>query len=282
MQKILILIFGLLMVPSVFSLQLLEPIMVDLQENDVVDIGVVAPGEYFLISFYLENQDKYDTITTDSYGSNFISFENTQKTKESIFAIAQINENATGEKEIKILLKNTKTNSTSEIYFKLKIESNVISTFVLPYEKNSEFGEPKEIKIKILNKSMTTKKITISSDLPPAWFETQEQTFARETTIFLQPTGDAEINYTFVPKTIGEKNFEIYIYTDYDDAFSGVFVPDFLKKKIYERNEETITVNVIKDLGAVYGTNHYNFPTFGINSIPVYFFNNIIRILTKK
>lgn len=280
-KKIIIFILALMIIPNAFALQMLEPVMVDIEESETVEIGVVAPGEYFLLSFYLEEAGKFDTFTTDGFGTNYISFENTQTTKESIFTVARISENASGEKQIKIILMNSITKETKELYLKARIESNVISTFVLPYEKNSKFGETKEVKIKVLNKSITTKKITISSNLPATWFESKNGNLPKEKVVFLQPAGNAEITYSFVPKVIGEKDIELYIYTDFDETQMNTITPNFLKKIIYERNEEEINIYVLKNLSALYGSNLYNFPTFGLNSIPVYFFNNVIRIITN-
>jgi len=259
---------------------MLEPVMVDLEYNDSVEIGVVAPGEYFLLSFFLDEPNQYDAIATDGFGANYISFENTQTTGESIYTVARINDNASGEKQIKIILKNKTTENTAEIYLKARIESNVISTFVLPYDKNSKFGETKDIKIKIINKSITTKKITISSNLPATWFESKNK-LNKEKVVYLQPAGTTEVTYSFIPKNIGEKEIELYIYTDFDETQVNNFTPNFLKKIIYERNEEKINIYVLKNLSALYGSNLYNFPTFGLNSIPVYFFNNVVRIITS-
>ncbi|HOW29104.1 MAG TPA: hypothetical protein PK685_00275 [archaeon] len=279
-KKLMIFIFGLFIIPQIFSLQMLEPVMVDLEYNDSVEIGVVAPGEYFLLSFFLDEPNQYDTIATDGFGANYISFENTQTTGESIYTVARINDNASGEKQIKIILKNKTTGNTVEIYLKARIESNVISTFVLPYDKNSKFGETKDIKIKIINKSITTKKITISSNLPATWFESKNK-LNKEKVVYLQPAGTTEVTYSFIPKNIGEKEIELYIYTDFDETQVNNFTPNFLKKIIYERNEEKVNIYVLKNLSALYGSNLYNFPTFGLNSIPVYFFNNVVRIITS-
>lgn len=280
-KKIITLISIFLILPNLFALQMLEPVMTNIEPQGNVEIGVVAPGEYFLISFLLDEKEKYDLITTDSYSSNYISFENIENTTESIFAIAKINENARGEQKIKVVLKNSKNQDSTEIYLGAKIETNVISTFVLPFEKNTEFGKIKDVKIKVINKSITTKKITVSSNLPVTWFESKEGLLDKEKTVFLQPAGTTEVTYSFVPKSIGEKEIELYIYTDIDNTQLNTITPNFLKKIIYERNEELITIYVVKNLSAVYGSNLYNFPTFGLNSIPVYFFNNVIRIITN-
>jgi len=261
---------------------MLEPVMSDIRTGGEIEVGVLAPGEYFLLSFFLEEKDKYDVITTDGYGSNYITFDNIQKTGESIFTVARISENASGNQKIKIILKNNETGLEDYIYLNADIESNVISTFVLPYEKNTEFGIVKNIKIKLLNKSITTKKIVVSSDLPDVWFDTKNKKLEKIKTIFLQPAGSTEVTYSFVPKAIGEKEITLYIYTVVDETQLSSIRPDILKTTNYERNEEKIDIYVVKSMSAVYGSNLYNFPTFGLNSIPVYFFNNIIRIITEK
>ncbi len=274
--------FMILLLQFVYPLQMLEPVMSDIRTGGEIEVGVLAPGEYFLLSFFLEEKDKYDVITTDGYGSNYITFDNIQKTGESIFTVARISENASGNQKIKIILKNNETGLEDYIYLNADIESNVISTFVLPYEKNTEFGIVKNIKIKLLNKSITTKKIVVSSDLPDVWFDTKNGKLEKIKTIFLQPAGSTEVTYSFVPKAIGEKEITLYIYTVVDETQLSSIRPDILKTTNYERNEEKIDIYVVKSMSAVYGSNLYNFPTFGLNSIPVYFFNNIIRIITEK
>ncbi len=283
MNKIILqFVFVMLLLEFVYPLQMLEPVMSDIRTGGEIEVGVLAPGEYFLLSFFLEEKDKYDVITTDGYGSNYITFDNIQKTGESIFTVARITENASGNQKIKIILRNNETGLEDYIYLNADIESNVISTFVLPYEKNTEFGKVKNIKIKLLNKSITTKKIVVSSDLPDVWFDTKNGKLEKIKTIYLQPAGSTEVTYSFVPKAIGEKEITLYIYTIVDETQLSSIRPEILKTTSYERNEENIDIYVVKSMSAVYGSNLYNFPTFGLNSIPVYFFNNIIRIITEK
>jgi hypothetical protein len=279
-KKIIILFLAILILPNIFALQMLEPVMIEVNNGSTIEVGVLAPGEYFLVSFYMDTSNKYDQITTDTYGESLISFDNIQTTKESIFAVAKINENATGEKNIKVILKNTQTQETTEIYLKALIESNVIATFVLPYNKRSEFEEVKEVTVKLINKSITTKKVTLSSNLPNTWFEGKEN-ISKEKTVFLQPAATIDVTYQFIPKVIGETQFEIYIYTQFDESQTRFITPAFLQPEIFERNVENVDLYIVKNLNAVYGSNLYNFPTFGLNSIPVYFFNNLIRIITN-
>lgn len=277
-KKIIILFLAILILPNIFALQMLEPVMIEANNGGTIDVGVLAPGEYFLVSFYMDVADKFDLITTDTYGESLISFDNIQTTKESIFAVAKINENATGEKNIKVILKNTQTQETTETYLKAIIESNVIATFVLPYNKRSEFEEVKEVTVKLINKSITTKKVTLSSNLPNTWFD---KNIKKEKTVFLQPAATVDVTYQFIPKVIGETQFDIYIYTQFDESQTRFITPAFLQQEIFERNVENVELYIVKNLNAVYGSNLYNFPTFGLNSIPIYFFNNLIRIITN-
>jgi len=281
-NKIFIFITVLLMLPSIHALQMLEPIMMEVYENQAIEIGTVAPGEYFLISFYLEEGENYDFITTDSAGANFLFFENTKKTKESIFTVVKIKEDLTGNKQVRIILKNTETGESTSAYLKMEISSNVISAFVLPYDKVCEFGKQKNIKVKIINKSITTKKITLSSNLPVTWFDSRASgKLKKEVTMVLQPNDSVDVDYSFVPKVIGEKNIELFIYTDAVPQNNIFQSGTFFTKVLFERNTEIVNIYIRKDLSALYAANLYNFPTFALNSIPVYFFNNIIRIISE-
>lgn len=282
-KKIILVIVGIfLIIPNIWALQMLEPIMIETAENKAIEIGTVAPGEYFLISFFLEDIEKYDVITTDNYGSNYLFFENTQKTKESIYTIVKIKENTAGEQQVKIILKNTKTQDSENTYIKMTISSNAISTFALPYDSESKFGIKKDITLKVINKSITTKKITLSSNLPNTWFDSKDTgKIKKDVVVVLQPNDSIDINYSFIPKIIGDKDFELYIYTEAIPQ-TGIFhTSTFFNRVLFERNSEKIHIVVKKDLAALYAANLYNFPTFALNAIPAYFFNNVIRIIAE-
>ncbi|MFA5745369.1 MAG: hypothetical protein WCX82_02555 [archaeon] len=281
-KKIFLIFIILLIVPKIHALQMLEPIMTDEIDNSAIELGTVAPGEYFLISFFLNEGEEYDVITTDAIGANYIFFENTQVTKESIFTIARIKENTIGDQQIRVVLKNTKTNETKDAYLKVNISNNAISTFILPFDKTIKFGVKKDIKIKVINKSITTKRITVSSNLPISWFDSKiTGKLKKNEVVVLQPSGTVEVNYSFVPKSIGDKDFEIYIYTDMETQNNLLPTNTFFNKVLFERNTEYAKLYIQKDLSALYGANLYNFPTFSLNSIPVYFFNNVIRIISE-
>ena len=277
-KKIFLFLTLFIILPSIHAIQMLEPIMTDVSPNKVIEIGTVAPGEYFMISFFLGVDEKYDLITTDNYGSNYLFFENTQKTKESIYTIVKIKENVSGEQQVKIILKNTETGEAQSVYIKMTVATNVISSFVLPYDKNTKFGEKKDITIRIINKSITTKKITISSNLPVTWFDSKETgKIKKESEVVLQPSDSIDVNYSFIPKAIGDKEIQLFIYTDAVPQNNIIQTTTFFTKVLFERNEEKVNIFVKKDLSALYAANLYNFPTFALNAIPAYFFNNIIR-----
>jgi hypothetical protein len=278
-KKIFLFLTLFIILPSIHAIQMLEPIMTDVSPNKVIEIGTVAPGEYFMISFFLGVDEKYDLITTDNYGSNYLFFENTQKTKESIYTIVKIKENVSGEQQVKIILKNTETGEAQSVYIKMTVATNVISSFVLPYDKNTKFGEKKDITI---NKSITTKKITISSNLPVTWFDSKETgKIKKESEVVLQPSDSIDVNYSFIPKAIGDKEIQLFIYTDAVPQNNIIQTTTFFTKVLFERNEEKVNIFVKKDLSALYAANLYNFPTFALNAIPAYFFNNIIRIASE-
>jgi hypothetical protein len=281
-KKIFFIISLLFILPSIHAIQMLEPIMTDINPNKAIELGTVAPGEYFLVSFFLGVDEKYDLITTDNYGSNYLFFENTHKTKESIYTIVKIKENVSGEQQVKIILKNTETGKTESAYIKMTVATNVISSFVLPYDKETKFGVRKDITIKVINKSITTKKITISSNLPITWFDSKDaEKIKKEVTVVLQPSDSIDVNYSFIPKSIGDKEIQLFVYTDAVPQNSIIQTTTFFTKALFERNEETINLFIKKDLAALYAANLYNFPTFALNAIPAYFFNNIIRIASE-
>lgn len=96
----------------------------------------------------------------------------------------------------------------------------------------------------------------------------------------MQPVSKTDIKYKFVPKGVGDKEFRIFLYTknapkeNYLRSIENIF-DDF------KRSEIEVKINIIKDVKALYSANQYYFPLYGLNSLPIYFFNNIVRILDK-
>ncbi|MEI8364120.1 MAG: hypothetical protein WCF78_01545, partial [archaeon] len=89
---VLILLGMVVMVPSVRALELLEPISQDLTYTDKIDLGFAAPGEEFLVSFLVsENEDYYNIDVIPSQRKDVI-IENTKKTNESIFTTIRLSE----------------------------------------------------------------------------------------------------------------------------------------------------------------------------------------------
>jgi hypothetical protein len=276
--KILIMFFVIILaLPKIYSLKLLEPIYTEITDSEI-DIGVVAPGEFFLISFLQDQENKFTEIRVAEESRNIASTELTQFTPESIFTTIKISKEVSGNQILTLELICEK--ETKKINLNVNVTNDVISIITQNYEKLSEYGKLKEITITIINKSVTTKQVTLTSNLPKNWFDYENEFIEQDIIKTVQPVSKTDIKYKFVPKGVGDKEFRIFLYTknapkeNYLRSIENIF-DDF------KRSEIEVKINIIKDVKALYSANQYYFPLYGLNSLPIYFFNNIIRILDK-
>lgn len=274
-----ILFIIMISIPNIYSLKILEPIYTEI-DNTEIDVGVVAPGEFFLVSFLLEENEKYVEIRIAEEYRNIAKTDTTQFTPESIFTTIQISEDISGFNLLKLELINA-SGEKKEVIFNINVTNDVISVITQNYEKQTEYGVIKEITLTVINKSVTTKEITITSDLQESWFYSKNEKLEKDIIKTLPPVSKTDIKYSFIPKGVGDKDIKIFIYTR-NAPKENYLRPIGAMFNEFKRSEMDIKINVIKDLRALYSANQYYYPLYGLNSIPVYFFNNIIRILENK
>ncbi len=255
------------MVPGVRALALLEPISQDLTYTDTIDLGFAAPGEEFLVSFLFDTTEDYDNIDVIASQRNDVIIENTKKTNESIFTTIRLGQELSGNYNLYLVL--TGETSTKTITLNMQITDEVIYTIMQPYDRATTYGTEKEINFKIINKSICTKTIFVSSNLSEYWFTNENK---RLETFTLQPNSTTDISYKFIPQEIGKKEFELKLYTKYTTG--NIFSEQTSNYKSY-----LININVIKSIKGVYGSLDHVYPLFNTNIMPVYFFNKLIRWL---
>lgn len=264
-KKILIFfIFMLLFTSNIYSLKLLEPLTSDLNIRNKVDLGYFSADEFFMVSFLLEGNEDYHTISVSQEQIKDVIIEPTRHTKESIFTIIKLSEDLNGEYDLKLILKSD--TSEKEVILSMYITDEVIHTNLLNYNHKVRFEEKEEITLNIINKSNTTKRVTITSDLPKTWFETRNEKIDFEKIIILPPNSITQTTYDYFPKEIGYKEFNLKIY------------PGDVKEDSHFINYN-LNVDVLKDLSAIYGSREHTFPLFNLNMLPIYFFNKILRII---
>jgi len=267
-------IFGLiiigivLLIPGINGLAMLEPISQDLTYTDVIDVGFAAPNEDFMVSFLVAPNEDYDTIDVIETQRKDIIIENTKRTSESIYTTIKIDSDISGTYQLNLVLKG-KIN-IKYITLKMDVTDEVIYSILKPYDNITKYNAEKEIYLRIINKSICTKTIIVSSDLSEYWFPDN----AKIKIYTLQPNSTTDINYTFVPKEIGKKNFELKVYTKYVD--SQFFTDQESNYKSY-----LINIEVVKTLGGVYGSLDHIYPLFNANMMPVYFFNKIVKLIVS-
>jgi hypothetical protein len=264
----LILIVGLLIFnPNIHSLKILEPLTKDLTLSNTVDLGYFSAGEFFMISFFLENDEKYHTISVAQEQINDVIIEQTKKTPESIFTIIKLDENLKGNYSLKLLLISQE--EIKEVILNLNITDDVIHSNLLNYNPKVRYEQKEELRINIINKSNTTKTIVIKSDLPVTWFDFKKQKLNSEKKVILQPNSITEQTYQYFPKEIGYRTINLQIHTILE-------MDEIINTDVINYNVE---VEVIKDLNSIYGSKKHTFPLFNSNLIPIYFLNKIIKII---
>jgi len=253
---------------SLHALQLLEPVSTDLTGVSSIDVGYAAPGESILISFLLNPEDKFDLITVSEDNIADVIVENTKRTPESIYTTIKLNSDVDGLYKLKLVLVGE---SRREITLSMYVTNDVIATILLPYEEKANYDSAKKIKFNIINKAISTKKIKITSDLPVYWFDKYNPSKNE----LIQPNSIKEITYVVWPKTVGNKEFNIKIYTNYNSENIFNTIPLIAEDEAMTNYH--IKINVIKNLSGIYGSFDHSLPLFGANTFPIYFFNKLIN-----
>jgi hypothetical protein len=271
LKKITITIFILLIFininHSVFAVKILEPVYEDLRYTNVVDLGFASPGESFLISFLIEKGEDYTDIKINQEQKQKVIIENVKNTKESIFTTIKLDEELKeGELLLKIILVGKE--QQKEIILKLDVSDKVIYTTLDEYLETGNYDEPKTIKFNVINKSITTKTIIVSSDLSDYWFN---KDIKKHKKMYLTPNSITNITYTFTPKEIGTTNFKVYIIPIINEKTMFINTDDYI---IYN-----LKTDIKKSISGIYGTKEHYFPLFNNNLIPIYFFNKIIKLI---
>ncbi len=265
---LLTIIFILLINTNVYSLKLLEPITKDLTYTNNADLGYFSADEFFMVSFLLEGNENYSLISVDPSQARDVIIEQTRKTQESIFAIIKLDERLSGEYSLKLLLISEK--DTKEVILKMFITDEVIHTTLINYNPLVKYEKKETINLNILNKSNTTKKVRITSDLPVTWFSYKKERSPKEKEIILQPNSTTEQTYAYYPKEIGQREVNLEIKSIIETQGNI---------KVQENIDYYLTIETKKDLASIHGSKEHTYPLFNASLIPIYFFNKIIKII---
>lgn len=260
-----VIMFVLLISTNIYSLKILEPLTKDLTTSNTVDLGYFSAGEFFMISFLLENNESYNSIQVDQTQIKDVIIESTKKTQESIFTMVKLDESLDGEYLLKLILSSDV--EKKEIFIKMNITNEVIHTNLINYNPEVRFEKIEQINLNIINKSNTTKKVKISSDLPKKWFNKNKEYLEKEKQIILLPNSTTEVVYQYYPKEIGEKQFNLKI-----NSFTEI-------ENSKEYINYNLTINTKKEFSSIYGSKEHTYPLFNSNLIPLYFFNKIIKLI---
>ncbi|MFH0906625.1 MAG: hypothetical protein V1824_04800 [archaeon] len=274
-----LILISVLFIGKVNALQMLSPITItDVDKLAYADIGYASPDGSFLISFLLDKAEYYNNITTDSDGEKIILIENTQNTKESVYATIKIITAEEGPKQVKLIL-SAENNIRKEILLNFYVTNKAIYTVMLPYDSKTKYDITKEIRFNIINKAATTKEVAIYSNLNRKWFDKDN---AWRVSYTLQPGEKKEVSYKFIPKETGNKEFTIYIDPNFDKTLENQLLGLETAMATDEDNSSIIKYNlnveVEKNLRSVYRTRMHSFPLFGLNNMPVYYFSKFVKL----
>jgi hypothetical protein len=250
---------------NLYALKILEPLSKDITNNDTVDLGFFSAGEFFMISFLLENNENYNQITVAKNQIKDVIIEPTKKTQESIFTIIKLDENLKGQYTLKLLL--TSEQETKEVRLNMFITDNVIYSNLINYNPVITYNQKETIILNLINKSNTTKKVIIKSDLPTTWFINKRNKLNNSFEIILLPNAISEKLYEYYPKEIGPKEINLQI----KSVSNEKIIQNIINYKL--------NIVVKKDLNSIYGSKKHTFPLFNVNLIPIYFLNKIIKMI---
>lgn len=263
-KYLLVFLIVILISSNLVALRILEPINKDITYFEKIDLGYFSANEFFMISFLLENDEDYDVIRVAEDQNNDVIIENTKKTPESIYTIIKLNDNLNGNYSLKLILESE--TRKKEITLNMFITEEVIHTILENYNQENTYEKIENIDLKIINKSNTTKKIKITSDIPDTWFKLKKEKLDKDKIITLQPNSTTKVSYQYFPKEIGLKNINIKI-NNINEIEEKEYINYYLE------------VETKKDIKSLYGSKEHTFPLFNFNMIPIYFFNKIIKII---
>jgi hypothetical protein len=269
----------ILNINNILALEIKEPIQKNIDLVDNIDIGYISENESFLVSFVNENNDNYNIIILDENQKDIdhIIIENTKNTKESIFTTLKVKDYK-GPFNIKLKLIDYKNEKTKNIQLNTIVSNDVISSIVLPYKRKINYNKNElgnlKIKLRVINKAVSEKTIYLTSDLVKYNMNDYKE-------YHIKPNSVQDIEYRSTLPVVGEHNFNLYIFSDK----GNINLEDLKDIKNNINNQEVIVdikninVEVIKDLDSVLASKKHFFPLFSLNSLPIYFFNNFIRII---
>lgn len=263
MKKIILIlsICLLLFANPIFSLKMLEPITYNFINTDKVDVGYYSANEFFMVSFLLEDQENYNEIKIHPSQQKQVTLEKTTKTQESVFTILKLNETIKGDFDLRLVL--VSDNLEREITLKMHITDDVIHTSITKYNTQVEFGKKEKIQLKVINKSNSTKKVILDSDLSKKWFK---NTLTKQKHFILAPNSTTQVEYEYYPAGFGEKQFKLFIKPSVDENLNSEI-------------NYTLNIFVNKNFNSVFNSYAHYYPLFNQNFIPLYFFNKIISFI---
>jgi len=261
-KKLLVLCFLALLLGSVFSIRLADPISKELTDNDYVGSFVAGSTIEFVFSKEL---GKFDTLKLESALPS--SFKPRIKNElESVKLFIEISPKAVpGSYPLIVSMSGPNTDETVEVYF--LIDNSLIDASLNNYFADAFVNEPAKFYFSLVNNSYADVSFVIAPDPSLGWYWFSENgSFAGSSskTILVPKRKTLEEAFTVYPRVDGEKRF-----------FFDVSAIGLAPKQFSARLNGKPTL-VSKSVSPMFGLPFYSFsllPNYFLNALIASFFN---------
>ncbi len=205
LKKVFSLFFLILLLSiATAKVEIKKPIKAVIEENELIELGEIGIGEKFELIISTEAFPyKWDSAIVENLPKDF-----TQKTNfyaETLGIEIGIPVNAEiGVRNFKVKVSNTEHPEQFEAFNAIvTIKKNLISARVSPISQETTVGEKALFKMVILNDSIASHKLRISSNLPQYWFN--------DMVLEIKPKSSKSIDLEVNPKYYGKRGFSFFI-----------------------------------------------------------------------
>ncbi|MFA5412249.1 MAG: hypothetical protein WC350_02800 [Candidatus Micrarchaeia archaeon] len=192
------LLISLMLVVSVFAVQMLDPLVQDVRDGDTVYIGVMGPGQTLPVTFHNQVYSggvhgiggNYDIVTVDSVPSGW-TFSNSQLYGNPLQITVTSSPSARqGKYEIPMTIRDEGDGErlgNVSIIAQIEISNDVMDMRVEPQERRVGLGQPAVFDVTIDNKGVAGDLFVVSAVGVPKW--------SFEKTVYVSGGGSKRILY---------------------------------------------------------------------------------------
>ncbi|MFH1587410.1 MAG: hypothetical protein ABID38_06130 [Candidatus Diapherotrites archaeon] len=262
LKKFSFVVFVFLLAISVqASIQLVAPVEGIMEANSTVDLGKVQPGETIIlrISTSSGSEERWEQaiVKKDSLPDNWIAKDSAEGEKTIAVEIS-VPKNARQELyNFSVELSNPRARITPEkINLRVLVEEGLISSSVSSNTLTTDVGNEASFQIILVNDSVASHRVRISSPLPESWFSAEE--------IELMPKETAKIELGVTPQVYGAKGFRFSV----TSLENGKNLGDF-----------EMQIRARPSLPGKFSAANEGLPFFTFSLLPQYLINALLSLL---